>query len=111
MHVRMVLETLQHHKLFAKAAKCQFGRSSVGFLGHITSEHGVAVDPRKVAAVAEWATPRSCTDVRPLRRVRRLSGKLLSQFCVAILCPGRPPDDPLQPPRPVCMGRCLAAEI
>ena len=64
VHVRMVLETLRHHKLYAKASKCQFGRSSVGFLGHVISEHGVAVDPRKVAAVAEWATPTSCTDVR-----------------------------------------------
>ena len=64
MHMRMVLETLRHHKLYAKASKCQFGRSSVGFLGHVISERGVAVDPRKVAAVAEWATPTSCTDVR-----------------------------------------------
>ena len=54
VHVRMVLETLRHHKLYAKASKCQFGRSSVGFLGHVISERGVAVDPRKVAAVVEW---------------------------------------------------------
>jgi hypothetical protein len=64
VHVRMVLETLRHHQLYAKASKCQFGRSSVGFLGHVISERGVAVDPRKVAAVAEWAAPTSCTDVR-----------------------------------------------
>jgi hypothetical protein len=30
--VRMELETLRHRQLFAKASKCQFGRSSVGFL-------------------------------------------------------------------------------
>jgi hypothetical protein len=64
VHVRMVLETLRHHKLYAKASKCHFSRSSVGFLGHVFSERGVAVDPRKVAAVAEWAAPTSCTDVR-----------------------------------------------
>ena len=29
VHVRMVLETPRHHKLYAKASKCQFGRSSV----------------------------------------------------------------------------------
>ncbi len=76
VHVRMVtvLETLLHHKPelsgYAKASKCQFGRASesVGFPGHvIISEHGVAVDPSKVASVAEWAraTPTSpaCTDV------------------------------------------------
>ena len=56
-HVQMVLETLLHHK-------CQFGLSSVGFLGHVISEHGVAVDPGKVSAVAEWATPTCCTDMR-----------------------------------------------
>ena len=43
-----------------KASKCQFCRSSV----HVTSERGVAVDPSKVAAVAEWAPPASWTDVR-----------------------------------------------
>ena len=30
VHVRMVLETLRHHKLYTKVSKCQFGRSSVG---------------------------------------------------------------------------------
>ena len=48
VHVRMVLETPRHHKLYAKASKCQFGRSSVGFLGYVISERGVAVGPRKV---------------------------------------------------------------
>ena len=46
-HVLMVLETLRHHKLYAKALKCQFGRSSVGFVGHVISERCVAVDPAR----------------------------------------------------------------
>ena len=41
---------IRHHKLYAKASKCQFGLSSVSFL---VSECSVAVDPHKVAAVAE----------------------------------------------------------
>ena len=57
----MVLETLQHLKLYAKASKCQFDCSSVGFLGHVISAHCVAVDPCKVSAVVEWATPTCCT--------------------------------------------------
>ena len=64
VRVRMVLELLRHHKLYAKASKCQFGRSSVGFLGHVISERGVGMDPRKVAAIATWATPTFCTEVR-----------------------------------------------
>jgi hypothetical protein len=95
-HVRMVLETLRHHQLYAKASKCNFGRSSVGFLGHVISEHGVAVDPRKVAAVAEWAPPTSCTEVR------RFVG--LAQVRLALLCVGRPPDGPMQSPRYLPLG-------
>ena len=79
-HVRMVLETLRHHKLYAKASKCQFGRSSVGFLGHDISERGVAVDPRKVAAVAEWALPASCTDVRRFVGLANYYRKFVQHF-------------------------------
>ena len=55
MHVHMELETLRHHKLYAKASKCQFCLSSVGFLAHVITLHDVTFDPRKggkVAAVA-----------------------------------------------------------
>ena len=37
-HVHMVLETLRHHTLYAKASKRQFCRSSLGFLGHVISD-------------------------------------------------------------------------
>jgi hypothetical protein len=39
VQVRMVLETLQHHKHYAKASKCQFDCASVCFLGHVISEN------------------------------------------------------------------------
>ena len=42
IHVRMILETLKRHRLYAKASKCQFGRTSVAILGHVISEQGVA---------------------------------------------------------------------
>jgi hypothetical protein len=80
VHVRMVLEALLHQKLYAKASKCQFGRASVGFLGHVISEHGFAGDPRKVAAVAEWATPTSCTDVRCFVSLANYYNKFVLRF-------------------------------
>ena len=43
-HVRTVFRTLQDHQLFLKRSKCEFGLSSVAYLGHVISEHGVAVD-------------------------------------------------------------------
>ena len=44
---------IRHRKLYAKASKCQFGLSSVSFLGNVVSKRSVVVDPHKVAAVAE----------------------------------------------------------
>jgi len=79
-HVRMVLATLRHHRLFAKASKCAFGRSSVAFLGHVISAAGVAVDPRKTAAVSEWATPASCTDVRRFVGLANYYRKFVDRF-------------------------------
>jgi hypothetical protein len=69
-----------HHQLFAKASKCQFGRSSVGFLGHVISDRGVAVDPQKVAPFAEWAQPASCTDVRQFVGLANFYCKFVCNF-------------------------------
>ena len=80
VHVRTVLEMLRHHKLYAKTSKCQFGRSSVGLLGHVNSKLDVAVDPRKVAGVAEWATPTSCTDVRRFADLANYYRKFVRRF-------------------------------
>jgi len=64
LDVAEVLEIFRRRKLFAKSSKCEFGRRELGFLGHRLSEAGVSVDPRKVQSILEWATPKSCTEVR-----------------------------------------------
>ena len=64
LDVAEVLEIFRRRKLFTKSSKCEFGRRELGFLGHRLSADGVAVDPRKVQSILEWATPTSCTEVR-----------------------------------------------
>jgi len=34
--------------------KCEFGKTSVKYLGFIISPEGVKVDPEKTSAVADW---------------------------------------------------------
>ena len=53
-HVEEVLKTLRENKLFAKARKCQFGRSRVAFLGHSVSEGQIAPLHDKVKAIVDW---------------------------------------------------------
>ena len=63
-HLRIVLETLRTHKLYAKFSKCDFWLKEVQFLGHVISGDGIAVDPAKVQAVLEWQTPKNPTEIR-----------------------------------------------
>ncbi|KAK1595958.1 hypothetical protein QYE76_059205 [Lolium multiflorum] len=63
-HLEVILETLRQHKLYAKFSKCEFWLKEVGFLGHILSAGGIAVDPAKIKTVEEWKTPTTQTEVR-----------------------------------------------
>ncbi|KAK1649540.1 hypothetical protein QYE76_067345 [Lolium multiflorum] len=63
-HLEIILETLRQHKLYAKFSKCKFWLKEVGFLGHILSAGGIAVDPAKIKTVAEWQAPTTQTEVR-----------------------------------------------
>ncbi|WVZ94210.1 hypothetical protein U9M48_040131 [Paspalum notatum var. saurae] len=63
-YLRVVLTRLREHKLYAKFSKCALRLKEVGFLGHILSEKGVAVDPSKVKDVLNWKQPETVTEIR-----------------------------------------------
>ncbi|WVZ70972.1 hypothetical protein U9M48_019599 [Paspalum notatum var. saurae] len=63
-HLRIVLNRLREHKLYAKFSKCAFWLKEVSFLGHILSEKGVAVDPSKEKDVLNWKQPETVTEIR-----------------------------------------------
>ena len=52
-HLRIVLQHLQDHQLYAKFSKCEFWLSSVKFLGHTISSEGISVDSSKVQEVMD----------------------------------------------------------
>ncbi|WVZ76442.1 hypothetical protein U9M48_024418 [Paspalum notatum var. saurae] len=56
-HLRLVLQRLREHKLYAKFSKCEFWIDEVRFLGHVVSKGGIAVDPSKVSTVTNWKVP------------------------------------------------------
>ena len=63
-HLRWVLEKLREHQLYAKFSKCDFWLKEVGFLGHVISEEGIAVDPTKVDTVTNWEAPTIVGEIR-----------------------------------------------
>ncbi len=52
-----VLGRIRAAGLKLKREKCQFGKSSVKFLGHVVSAQGTEPDPEKVKAVQDFPTP------------------------------------------------------
>jgi hypothetical protein len=63
-HLRVVLQRLRDHRLYAKFSKCEFWLDSVKFLGHTISSEGISVDPTKVQEVMDWKPPTSVHQIR-----------------------------------------------
>ena len=62
--MRIVLQRVRDHQLFAKFSKCEFWLDRITFLGHVISKDGIMVDPAKIEAVRDWETPKNVSDVR-----------------------------------------------
>lgn len=43
-----------------------FFKRETEFLGHIVSEKGIAMDPKKILSVADWLIPRTIKQVKSL---------------------------------------------
>jgi hypothetical protein len=63
-HLRQVLERLREHRLYAKRSKCEFGKSSVTFLGHVLSADGIHTEPNKIRAIESWPAPANVEELR-----------------------------------------------
>ncbi|GJT38823.1 putative reverse transcriptase domain-containing protein [Tanacetum coccineum] len=63
-HLRIILELLKKERLYAKFSKCDFWISIVQFLGHVIDSQGIHVDPAKIEAVKNWASPITPTEIR-----------------------------------------------
>ena len=45
-------------------SKCKLGMIELLYLGHVVCQEGVKVDPEKIKAILEWASPRNLTKMR-----------------------------------------------
>lgn len=79
-HLRVVLQLLRDNKLYAKRKKCEFGQSSVLFLGHKISADGIAVDEEKIADIRDWPVPSTKHEVRQFLGLCSYYRKFVPQF-------------------------------
>ncbi|GJR60890.1 putative reverse transcriptase domain-containing protein [Tanacetum coccineum] len=62
--LKLILNLLKKEELYAKFSKCEFWLSKVQFLGHVIDSEGIHVDPAKIEAIKDWASPKTPTEIR-----------------------------------------------
>ena len=79
-HLRIILQTLWEHRLYAKLSKFPFWLDSVAFLGHIVSAEGISVDMQKVEAILNWKPPTSVIEIRSFLGLAGYYRKFVERF-------------------------------
>jgi hypothetical protein len=79
-HVRLVLDVLRKHQLYAKESKCEFFRDHVDFLGHRVDRDGVHMMEDKVRAIRDWPVPTSIEEVRSFLGMVGYYRKFIADF-------------------------------
>ena len=64
INLTLIFERLRSYGLQLKSTKCHLFRSSVPFLGHIVSRHGLECDPANIEDVKSWPVPDCLKSVR-----------------------------------------------
>uniref|UniRef100_A0A0W0FWR6 Reverse transcriptase-rnase h-integrase n=1 Tax=Moniliophthora roreri TaxID=221103 RepID=A0A0W0FWR6_MONRR len=61
---KRLMQRIQKHDLYLKPEKCEFDVKEVIFLGMVIRSGYIAMDPIKLAGIAEWEAPRTVKGVR-----------------------------------------------
>ncbi|GBG68169.1 hypothetical protein CBR_g2720 [Chara braunii] len=62
-HLRQVLEKLREANFKINAKKCEWAKTQVLYLGHVLDRDGIKPEDNKIAAIRDWPTPRTLTEL------------------------------------------------
>jgi hypothetical protein len=79
-HLRIVLQMLRKHKLYAKFDKCDFYEKEIQYLGHVISAEGISIDPEKIKAIMKWLAPKDVEDIRSFMGITRNYRRFIEGF-------------------------------
>ena len=78
--MRVILQLLRGHQLYAKFSKCEFWLTKMRFLKHVVTASSVSVDPEKVETVMSWEIPKSVFEIRSFLGLARYYRRFIEDF-------------------------------
>lgn len=79
-HVNQTLDVLKRENLYVKLSKCEFGKTSLNYLGHSVGAGELKIDPSKVEVIVNWPKPKSTTEVRSFLGATQYWRKFIANF-------------------------------
>ena len=80
MHVNKVLDVLRKEQLFLKMSKCEFGNTSLVYLGHIVGGGQLKINPSNIEVIMNWHKPNTVTEVRSFLGATQYWRKFIANF-------------------------------
>ncbi|KAA0057109.1 reverse transcriptase [Cucumis melo var. makuwa] len=63
-HLQKVFQKLKENQLYVKREKCSFAQEQINFLGHVIECGRIGMEEGKIAAIRDWAMPKSVSELR-----------------------------------------------
>ncbi|GBG66385.1 hypothetical protein CBR_g60037 [Chara braunii] len=79
-HLRQVLEKLREANFKINAKKCEWAKTQVLYLGHVLDRDGIKPEDSKIAAIRDWPTPRTLTELRSFLGLANYYRKFVRNF-------------------------------
>ncbi|GBG87262.1 hypothetical protein CBR_g45322 [Chara braunii] len=79
-HLRQVLEKLRESNFKINAKKCEWAKTQVLYLGHVLDGDGIKPEDNKIAAIRDWPTPRTLTELRSFLGLANYYRKFMRNF-------------------------------
>jgi hypothetical protein len=80
INVKKVLDVLKTENLFLKMSKCEFGNTSLVYLGHIVGGGEFKIDPSKVEFIFDRPNPNNVIEVRSFFGVAQYWRNFIANF-------------------------------